>query len=182
MTIIYSNMQDDDCRLLQHIWNNIPDVNVVEILPTSTDWEDKVDSAISAECSTIIFAGHGTGYGLLFPDLSRGEYILHENNVNLIHAKNVICIFCFASDFCNRVGLHAFATSMFISNEEEAYENGIYNYEQSQINSNSKRFHQEVNHLLIEHICLDEWVMRLGAHMDVDNAIDVFNRQGLILS
>ena len=182
MTVIYSNMQDDDCRLLQHMWNNIPDVNVVEILPTSTYWEDRVNSAISAENDTIIFAGHGTSYGLLFPDLSRGEYILHKLNVNLVHARNVICCFCFASDFCERVGLHGFATSMFITNENEAHTNGIYNYTQEQINDNSIRFHQEVNHLLTENVGLDEWVMRLGGHMDVENAIDVFNRQALSFS
>ena len=179
MTVIYSNVQDDDCTLLSNIWRGIDNVNVVEILPTSTDWENTVNEAIANEDDTIIFAGHGTSYGLLFPDLSRDEYILHEMNVNLIHAKNVICIFCYASDFCQRTNLHAFASSMFITNEHEAYNNGIYNYTQEQINDNSIRFHQEVNHLLKENVSLDEWVMRLGAHMDSENAIDVFNRQGL---
>ena len=52
-------------------------------------------------------------------------------------------------------------------------------YTQEQINNNSLRFQQEVNYLLRENIPMDEWVMRLGAHMDIENAVDVFNRQAL---
>ena len=179
MTIIYSNKQDDDCIILQRVWQNIPNVNVVEITPQSEDWEGVVDSAISNEDDTLIFLGHGTTQGLLFPNFDSGEYILHENNVGLIHAKNVICCWCYASSFCATHNLHSFATSMFISNEQEACDNGIYNYTQEQINSNSTRFYSEINSFLLNQVPLDEWVMRLGAHMDIENAIDVFNRQCL---
>ena len=48
-----------------------------------------------------------------------------------------------------------------------------------QINSNSTRFYSEINSFLLNQVPLDEWVMRLGAHMDIENAIDVFNRQCL---
>ena len=124
--------------------------------------------------------GHGTPYGLLFPNMYRGEYIIHENNVHLIKAKKVICSWCYASSFCMKFdSLHCFATSMFISNVNEAYDNGIYDYTQDQINKNAECFDTEMNWLLKNNIPLDEWVMRLGAHMDIDNAIDVFNRQCL---
>jgi hypothetical protein len=179
ITVIYSNAGDIDCHCLSRIWEGIDNVRVIEITPSSRDWEDEVDSAIAAEEDTIIFAGHGSSYGLLFPDLYSGEYLLHENNVGLIRARNVICIFCYASSFCERVGLHAFATSMFISNDREAVDNGIYGYDQDSINSVGIRFHSEVNSLLRESVSIDEWVMRLGAHMDTDNAVDVFNRQCL---
>ena len=68
---------------------------------------------------------------------------------------------------------------MFISNVNEAYDNGIYDYTQDQINRNAERFDTEMNWLLKNNIPLDEWVMRLGAHLDIENAIDVFNRQCL---
>lgn len=179
MTIIYSNMQDDDCIILQEVWKNIPNVNLIEITPNSVDWEETVDNAISNENDTLLFLGHGTTQGLLFPNFEKGEYILHENNVNLIHAENVICCWCYASSFCMNHNLHSFATSMFISNEYEAYSNGIYNYSQKEINQNSSRFYTEINNFLLNNIPLNEWVMRLGAHMDIENAIDVFNRQCL---
>lgn len=179
MTIIYSNRQDDDCLVLQRVWRNFPNANVIEITPQSIDWEDIVDNAISNEDDTLLFLGHGTTQGLLFPNFDTGEYILHENNVSLIHARNVICCWCYASSFCNTHRLHSFSTSMFISNVNEAYDNGYCDYSQEQINSNGERFYDEINNFLHNNVPLNEWVMRLGAHMDIENGIDVFNRQGL---
>ena len=179
MTIIFANAQDDDCQSMHKVWDGFPDATVIEITPQSIDWENMVDSAIAKEEDTLIFIGHGTEYGLLFPDFNTGVYILHENNKDLIRAKNVICIWCYAANFCEANHLNAFATSMFISNVNEAYDNGIYGYTKDQINVNSDRFNCEVGYLLDNKIPLNEWVMRLGAHMDVDNAIDTFNRQGL---
>lgn len=179
MTVIYSNYLDDDCRILQSIWSGFDNVKIIEITPSSVDWEDNVDKAISEETDILIMCGHGTPYGLLFPDMYKGEYIIHDNNVHLIKANKVICSWCYASNFCiNHPELkNCFATSMFISNVNEAYDNGIYDYTQDQINRNANRFDTEINYLLKNNIPLDEWVMRLGAHMDIENAIDVFNRQ-----
>ena len=180
MTIIYSNYLDDDCRILQEMWNGFDNVHIIEITPSSENYEDLIDEAISKETDTLICCGHGTPYGLLFPNIYRGEYLIHENNINLIKARRVLFVWCYASSFAlNFPGLHCFATSMFISNEKEAVDNFIFGYEQEQINSNSIRFMQEINWLLKENIPFNEWVMRLGAHMDIENAIDVFNRQCL---
>lgn len=181
MTVIWSNMGDMDCLLLRGIWDGIPDVNLIEITPDSVDWGDVVDDAIANESDTIIFAGHGTTKGLLFPDFGRGEYIVHENNVHLINAKNVICLWCHASSFCSEHNLSSFSSSMFISNINEAQDYCLGNTSTDEINSTCRIFFDEVNGLLINHIPLSEWVMRLGGHMDIDNDIDVFNRQGLLL-
>ena len=180
MTVIFANNHDIDCETLPKIWEGQPNVNLIEIDKRSIDWEDKVDKAIASEDDTLIFAGHGTWNGLLFPDIEKGIYILHENNVNLIKAKNVICIWCYASSFCEEHHLKAFATSMFISNVGEAYDNCIYGYTDDDITKNNKIFDCEVGDLLDKKVPLNEWVMRLGAHMDADNAIDMFNRQGLM--
>lgn len=68
---------------------------------------------------------------------------------------------------------------MYISNVMEAYNNSIYNYLQKDIDSNNIRFYSNINQLLTDKISLDQWVMILGAKMDSENDIDVFNRQGL---
>ena len=179
MTIIYVNWHDDDTAILPLIWQNIPNANVIEITAESENWEDAVDNAIANEYDTLILAGHGSIYGLLFPDYNYGTYVVHENNVHLIHARNVIFSFCYASTFLINNHIRGFATGMFISNEKEAYDNGILNYCQDEINLNSRQFQNEINWLLRNEIPLNEWTMRLGAHMDIENAIDVFNRQGL---
>lgn len=179
MTVIFANNNDIDCMTLPKIWEGQPNVNLIEITKDSINWEEKVDEAIANERDTLIFAGHGTWDGLLFPDFDKGMYILHENNVHLIKAKNVICVWCYAANFCETHHLNAFATSMFISNVAEAWDNCIYGYTEDDITKNSKRFDCEVGDLLDKKVPLNEWVMRLGAHMDADNAIDMFNRQGL---
>lgn len=179
MTIIYSNRLDDDCQVLQDIWRNIPDANVIEIIPGMTDCEDMVDNAISNEQDTLILIGHGSIHGLYYPCYESGEYIVHENNAKLINARRVICCWCYASSFVVSQNLHAFATSMFISNVNEAYDNCITGYNQEQINACGHHFYQEINSLIINNVPMCEWVIRLGAHVDVDNAIDLFNRQGL---
>lgn len=179
MTVIFSNRQDIDCETLPKIWEGQPNINLIEITPQSVNWEDKVDEAITNEEDTLIFAGHGTEDGLLFPDFDKGMYILHENNVHLIKANNVICVWCYAANFCETHNLHAFATSMFISNSLEAYDYAIYGYSDEQIRDNSKRFDCELGDLLDSKVPLNEWCERLTASMDADNAVDMFNREGL---
>ena len=180
MTIIFSNNMDPDCQVIKQAWQDLKDINLVEITPDTDDYEDLVNNAIIAEDDTIMFVGHGTSKGLLFPNLYRMEYLLHEFNANLVHAKNIICCWCFASDFVINMNWHnTFATSMFISNTREAYDNGIRDYTQEQINSNGERFYCNINQLIKDKVPLNDWIMQLGAKMDIENVIDVFNRQGL---
>ena len=179
MTVIFANKHDIDCETLPKIWEGQSNINLIEIGKDTFDWEDKVDEAISNEEDTLIFAGHGTKHGLLFPDFDKGIYILHENNVHLIKAKNVICIWCYAANFCETHNLHAFATSMFISNSSECHDHCIYGYSDDDIKKNSKRFDCELGELLDNKIPLNEWCERMIANMDANNAVDMFNRQGL---
>ena len=180
MTIIFSNNMDPDCQVIKQAWQDLKDINLVEITPDTEDYEDLVNNAIIAEDDTIMFVGHGTSKGLLFPNLYRMEYLLHEFNANLVHAKNIICCWCFASDFVISMNWHnTFATSMFISNIREACDNSIIDYTQKQINSNGERFFCDINQLIKNKVPLNDWIMQLGAKMDIENIIDVFNRQGL---
>ena len=82
-------MLDSDCQVLRCTWQNISDVNIVEITPDMNidEAETSVNNAIIAEDDTIIFLGHGTEYGLLFPDFYKGLYILPHPFV-LCHDTN----------------------------------------------------------------------------------------------
>ena len=77
MTIIYSNYLDDDCIILQEMWKGLCNVNLIEITPSSKNYEDHIDKAISKEKDTLICCGHGTSYGLLFPNMEKVEYLIH---------------------------------------------------------------------------------------------------------
>ena len=177
MTIIYSNHLDDDCITLATLWNNWS-CNVVEILPTTDDYEDIVDKAIAEEEDTLILIGHGTTQGLLHPRFN-GEYLIHENNINLIRARRVICIWCNASSFCVNNNMSCFASSMFISNVYEAAVNCISGMTQEQINSCNRSFYEQLADLIENNVPMQDWVMQLGANMDIENPVDTFNRQGL---
>ena len=69
---------------------------------------------------------------------------------------------------------------MFISNVNEAYDNGCYNSTQDDIDSVCMRFDSELRSLICSNVPISEWYMRIEEHMDVDNEIDLFNRQGVI--
>ena len=86
MTVIYSNFGDMDTQLLQLIWEGLNPDRIIEITHDTEDYEDIVDEALMIENDTLIMCGHGTTQGLLHPNLNSGQYIIHENNVHLIHA------------------------------------------------------------------------------------------------
>lgn len=182
MTIILSNAMDEDCQVLKETWENVPS-HFIEITPDmgmSDEWQTKVEGAIREETDTLVLLGHGTSFGLLFPIIERGEYIIHEFNVLDIEAKNIICVWCNASSFISKFEeLHnVVASSMFISNVNEAYSYGFTEYDQNTINKISRHCGHELVQLLIDRVPLNEWVMRIGAHADILNEIDMFNRQG----
>ena len=180
MTIIYSNSCDIDCSLLPCIWRDIENVNLIEIRPDSVNWEETVDHAIENENDTIVFCGHGSSYGLFFPDLNRGEYIVHQNNVNLIHARNVICIWCYARDFCERNNLHAFTTDMFITNMYEASVHHLTisdpGITQLTINDTNSTYYNELNCFLRNNTPINEWCERIAQNININNEIDTYNR------
>lgn len=179
MTVIYSNFGDIDTRVLPGIWKNIPNVNVVEITRKDEDFEERVNTAVSQETETILMCGHGTTQGLLHPDLQSGQYIIHEENCSLIHAKNVIGFWCYASDFAKVHKLDGFYTSMYISNLYEAYQNGFPTAKENEIDVSIKLFVERLNGLLRASIPMDEWIQRLQVHMDPESEIESFNYLGL---
>lgn len=180
MTVIYSNFRDIDTKYAHLIWENIPDVTIIEITPEMIDsYEEIVNKAISEEDDTLVLFGHGTAHGLLFPDLNRGIYLVHDENSKLIHAKNVIGLWCYASSFGIRhIELKGFYTSMYISNKQEAAENSIFNISQEIITRSQMMFLSRINELLVNKILPSQWIMNLGAKMDMENSIEVFNYQG----
>lgn len=183
MTVIFSNRGDQDCLSLTRVFDGIDDVKLVELKRCDTDpikrLNDKraVEKAMAEEEDTLVIIGHGSPNGLFYPDFD--GYAVNDSNYRLIRARNLICIWCFASEFCMRHRLHAFASSMFISNVSEAMMNGIYGYSPLQIDQNATRFYTEVNGMLKDKTPLTEWVDKLTGNVDKNNKVDVFNREAL---
>ena len=179
MTIIFSNHLDEDCKTIKKMWANWDSpFKLIEVRPKDEYADLRVTNALIEEDDTLILIGHGTSHGLLHPNFNSGEYLIHEENINLIHAKRVICIWCYASTFCDNHNLKAFATSMFISNVDEAWDNGIRGVTQDEINIIDERIDADIARLILSDIPMKDWIMHLGAKMDIENPIDMFNRQG----
>ena len=181
MTTIFSNNEDIDCEVLRTLFSNIPNNHVIELTYSmrGSDWDELVEQALEIETDTLILCGHGSNEGLYFPRFE--EYVIHRFNVNRIHARRVICSWCHASMFVMEHNVHnCLATSMFISNIHEACENGYMQPTQEDINNVCQRIDSEINSLIMSDSPISEWQMIIGSHMDVENEIDMFNRQGII--
>ena len=181
MTTIFSNNEDIDCEILRHLFANLPNNNLIEITYSmkNTDWREMVEEAIENEDDTLILCGHGSPSGLYFPRFE--EYVIHSMHADIIHAKRVICVWCYASDFVLTNNIHnCLASGMFISNVSEAEYNGCYNSTQKDINFVANMIDNEINSLIQTDTPISEWQIQLGVHMDVENEIDTFNRQGFI--
>ena len=178
MTVIWSNVGDNDTALLENIWKGIDGVNVVELNKETENIDEAVMEAISAEDDTLIVAGHGSTRGLFDPCF-RG-YAFSYPEVGFVKAKNVFCIWCNASDFCVENDFECLATSMFISNVGEAYMNSIYP-DRETIDMCNLKFYAECNHCLKEGMSMRDMYSYLGSRIDLDNDVDRFNRSGLTL-
>lgn len=176
MTVIFSDHGDNDCLLLSSMWRGI-DANVIHIRLGDNGWQEVVDATIAKEEDTLILAGHGTSHGLLSPNFM--EYVIHEGNVRLIHAKRVICFWCHASEFCERNGLRAFSTSMFISNTEEAVANHCKHTDAESIDEANMAIYNDMRRLIAEDTNIERWASIMWNRINVRNEVDVFNRQGM---
>ena len=66
---------------------------------------------------TFMCLGHGSPRGLFSADMH--GFLLDRDNVHLLKDRDVIGIWCYASDFARLNNLRGFFTYMFISNAQE---------------------------------------------------------------
>ena len=179
MTIIFSKREDT--KFLSNIWKDIPNVNLIEV--TSKEiYRLRIQEAIQNEKGLVILCGHGTSNGLLTPDFE--SMIIHRLNVNILKDKKVICIWCYANEFMEKYDLHGFATSMFISDPYEAYENICYgkNWKTiaAELYDQNRLFAERINKLLINKVDISKWCDELKSQADMSIDFVEFNYNGLI--
>lgn len=178
MTVIWSNVGDNDTALLENIWKGIDGVNVVELNKETENTDESVMEAILSEDDTLVLAGHGSPNGLFNPYFNGFAFSYPE--VGFVKAKNVFCIWCNASTFCVENDFECLATSMFISNVGEAYVNSIQTDKET-IDRCNLKFYAECNHCLKDGMSMRDMYLYLGSRIDLDNDVDRFNRSGLTL-
>lgn len=178
-TVIFSNMGDEDTRVLKYIWAGMPKVKVVEITRDTVNSKALVDEAIANEHDTLIMCGHGTPGGLLNPGFKDGPYLVDQSNYRKIKCNRVIAVWCHAKDFAETYGVKGFWSSMFISNSGEAAANGIHSVSGKSITEQEILFCVRLNELIKNYVPMKTWIDRLKEQADYTNEVVKFNYDGL---
>lgn len=126
----------------------------------------------------VMLFGHGSAFGLMNEDLS--GYLIDKDTLPLLKTREVIGIWCYASEFAQRNELTGFFTYMFISNPMEAYTLGFAPYEEEVVFDENRKFAAGVRGLIEEGVSLDQWPYMLldGCNEELDFVL--FNYANLV--
>lgn len=126
---------------------------------------------------TLLCFGHGSPYGL-FSSHAEEHYLIDGTMVSLLTNREMIGIWCYASQFGIKYNLKGFFTYMFISNAEEAK---CFRYESDNevIFEQNKLFSKRINHLITSETPLCEWVEKLNEEYDKSLGFNEFNYSNL---
>lgn len=126
---------------------------------------------------TFMCLGHGSPRGLFSADMH--GFLLDRDNVHLLKDRDVIGIWCYASDFARLNNLRGFFTHMFISNAQECSYHKCGNYYNEVVYEQNRIFAEKVRGLIAENKPMEEWVDYLYESCDSSlNFVD-FNYSNL---
>lgn len=183
MLVVHSDFGDIDTKVLSEMWKDLDNIKVFTLGEKFGCDKYELISCLEQEEDTVLFCGHGSSGGLWCPFSTRlygawGEYAFSKEDIPRVKAKNIIGIWCHASDFSRLTECRGFFSSMFVSNSNEATYVGIYGVSDKQITDSEILFCRRVNELLKCKIPLSEWKARLKSHK-MTNAVERFNYSGL---
>ena len=117
---------------------------------------------------TFMCLGHGSPRGLFSADMH--GFLLDKDNVHLLKDRDVIGIWCYASDFARLNNLRGFFTYMFISNAQECSYHRCGNYYNEVVYEQNRIFAEKVRGLIAENKPMEEWVDYL--YESCDSSLD----------
>ena len=120
---------------------------------------------------TFMCLGHGSPRGLFSADMH--GFLLDRDNVHLLKDRDVIGIWCYASDFARLNNLRGFFTYMFISNAHECSYHRCGNYYNEVVYEQNRIFAEKVRGLIAENKPMEEWVDYL--YESCDSSLDFVN-------
>lgn len=135
--------------------------------------------AIIDETERIVLIGHGTECGLLNQRLD--GYIIDSRMVQFLRGKDVIGIWCNASNFADRYDLTGFFTSMFISNTRELIECGFQTFDncEEEIRRQNQIFASRINQLLSTNTPSREWATILFDSLNNEERFVYYNYEAM---
>lgn len=135
--------------------------------------------AIINEKERIVFIGHGTEWGLLNQRLD--GFMVDSRMVQFLRGKDIIGIWCNASNFADRYDLTGFFTSMFIFNSEDLIDCGFKTFDgcDEEIKRQNKIFASRINQFLTANTPSKEWAMKLHNSLKDEEKFVYYNYESM---
>jgi hypothetical protein len=160
----------EDTATFDAIYRNLNEDTIILHNPSRAE----VDAILTERpTETLLCFGHGSPRGLFSHDFS--GMLIDAESVPLLVNREMIGIWCYASNFGVAHNLRGFFTYMFISNQQECAFNRCGWYDNSVIFAENKLFAERINTLIRENTPLEQWVEILYESRNADLPFVEFN-------
>ena len=168
MIVIHIDSMQDTARL-KRLYEGLDNVTLLY-----NESRERIEDELRHNDDKLVMClGHGTSYGLFNPYWT--GYVIDRNNANILKDRTVIGIWCFASDFAGRVGLHGYFTSMFISNYGEAAACGFNEADEEDIFNEIDVFCDSIRGFIENGTDMNTWVAILQENCHKEKGFVRFN-------
>lgn len=169
MIVVYVNSMEDTATF-DAIYRNLNEDTIILHNPSRAE----VDAILTERpTETLLCFGHGSPRGLFSHDFS--GMLIDAESVPLLVNREMIGIWCYASNFGVAHNLRGFFTYMFISNQQECAFNRCGWYDNSVIFAENRLFAERINTLIRENTPLEQWVEILYESRNADLPFVEFN-------
>lgn len=169
MIVVYVNSMEDTATF-DAIYRNLSEDTIILHNPSRAE----VDAILTERpTETLLCFGHGSPIGLYSHDFS--GMLIDAESVPLLVNREMIGIWCYASNFGIAHNLRGFFTYMFISNKQECAFNRCGWYENSVIFAENRLFAERINTLIRENTPLEKWTEILYESRNADLPFVEFN-------
>lgn len=169
MIVVYVNSMEDTATF-DAVYRNLNEDTIILHNPSRAE----VDAILTERpTETLLCFGHGSPRGLFSHDFS--GMLIDAESVPLLVNREMIGIWCYASNFGIAHNLRGFFTYMFISNQQECAFNRCGWYDNSVIFAENRLFAERVNELIRNDTPLEQWVEILYESRNADLPFVEFN-------
>ena len=168
--MIVVHPSDPSTGMLGLIYEGLDNVTLFD----SWEQRDEIRAALAAAPreEPVLLLGHGCPYGLY--DLRYGLVLTDADAELLKDRPNLVGIWCYAYDYASRHGLKGFFSGMFISEEPEAWVNGV-DAEAEEIDGKAWDFAGRFGDMLRAGMPLEDAARELMDPRHVDSDLTRFN-------
>ena len=172
MIIVFVNSKEDTATF-SRLYDGLEDITLL-YNPTREEVENVLRERPTER---LMCLGHGTARGLFSHDFK--GYIIDRDTTPLLQTREMIGIWCYASDFARLNNLRGFFTYMFISNPQEANFHRCGEVSEEVVFEENRLFSQRINNLIREDVPMEDWVERLYESANTELKFVDFNYSNL---